>query len=973
MNGISFSKIETGDSHSSVASHPPTSRPTQEGLAEAMTDSKRVATAEEIVESAEREMLLVAWNQTRREYPRDHCVHQLFEEQVERTPDGVAVVFDDQELTYQELNRRANRLAHHLRQLGVRPETLVAICAERSVEMIVGLLAILKAGGAYVPLDPAYPKHRLAFMFEDSKVSVLLAHKKLAPLFSSTRVQVVYLDEPLRKNTPGRTQTAGPSPESNVNNGVAPENLAYVIYTSGSTGKPKGVQIPHRAVVNFLHAMRQEPGLTSDDVLLSVTTLSFDIAGLELFLPLTTGARLVIARRETALNGRLLAAELAQRNATVLQATPVTWRNLLEADWPGNPKLKALCGGEALPPDLVRQLLPKCASLWNMYGPTETTIWSTCARVTENDQPISIGRPIANTLTYILNARHELSPMGVPGELYIGGDGVARGYLDRPEVTAEKFIPHPFSDQPGARLYRTGDLARYFPDGRIECRGRLDHQVKLRGQRIELGEIEAVLARHPEVRRAVAVIREDVPGDRRLVAYMVPVGDRNPDSGVLRDFLLEQLPAHMVPSVFHWLEAVPLTPNGKVDRRALPVPPAETARPARGYVPPRTPIEELLADIWSDALGKPRISIHDNFFELGGQSLMSVQVIDRLNKAGLELTFERFIQRQTIAELALAVTPNRTVASGESSWSSLVTLQSQGTKPPFFLIHTAPGDVLGYMKLVYYLGLDQPCYGFQSLGLGQREASHRTVPEMAAHYAKLMREFQPEGPYFFGGWCFGGTVALEMAHQLVQQSQRVALLALMETRVHPPPLTYHRFHLHRLRRFVGLGPAGMARLVSRKFLRRAPKPNGADDQEEEFAFQAVQSGPLANREYVYAINTTAENEYESRPCAFPGRLTLINGTASDSWDADDPAGGFATLADEIELYKIPGDHRSVLKEPKVKLLAETLKACLEKAQQNSARTNRRARTRSWESVTFQAMLCSHALHWSEGVLGVLGR
>jgi amino acid adenylation domain-containing protein/thioester reductase-like protein len=450
-----------------------------------------------------------------------HSLHQLIEWQVKQTPDRVAVIFQNQRLTYQQLNQKANQLAHYLRNLGVGPEVLVGVCVERSHLMLVALLGILKAGGAYIPLDPAYPAERLAFMLEDSGLPVLIAEQGLLEGLPPHSAQVVCLDSDWERIV---QEDAG-----NLDSGVTAENLAYTIYTSGSTGQPKGVQILHGAVVNFLQSMQQEPGITAQDILLAVTTISFDIAVLELFLPLTVGACVVLASREVAADARQLCELLAQSGATIMQATPATWRMLLAFDWQGNPNLKILCGGEALTRSLAEQLLERCASLWNMYGPTETTIWSTLYPVKSGSGTVPIGHPIANTQIYLRhqfsrrkNDPFKLAPPGEMGELYIGGDGLARGYLNRPDLTDERFIADPFSDKPGARLYKTGDFARYLADGSLEFIGRIDHQVKIRGFRIELGDIEAALSQHPAVKEAIAIARKDGANEERLVAYVAP-------------------------------------------------------------------------------------------------------------------------------------------------------------------------------------------------------------------------------------------------------------------------------------------------------------------------------------------------------------------------------------------------------------------------------------------------------------------
>jgi amino acid adenylation domain-containing protein len=572
-----------------------------------------------LLPDAERQQLLVEWNKTvTASPPTGSCVHQMFEAQVERTPDAVAVVFEDGQLTYRELHQRANQLAHHLRSLGVGPEVLVGLCVEPSLDMLVGLLGILKAGAAYVPLDPAYPKERLAFMLEDSQATVLVTQQRLLAGFPQHRAQVVCLDMD--------RETVAAKDRGNPVSGVTGGNLAYVIYTSGSTGKPKGVLIPHRAVVNFLQAMRQQPGLTSEDILLAVTTLSFDIAVLELLLPLTVGARVVVASRAVVLDGVGLAAQLAETAATVVQATPTTWRLLLAAGWQGSPQVNSLCGGEALSRELADRLLERCASLWNLYGPTETTIWSAVHHVEAGTGPIPIGRPVAMTQFYVLDAHLHPVPIGIPGELYIGGLGLARGYLHRPALTAEKFIRHPCSDEPGARLYKTGDVVRYLPDGTLEFLGRIDHQVKVRGFRIELGEIEILLEQHPAVRQAVVTVREDMAGEQRLVAYIVAEPGLAPAVSSLRAFLKHKLPDYMVPSTFVFLAAFPLTPNAKVDRRALPAP--QEGRPVldTAFVTPMSEMEHQIVAIWQDVLRIDNVGTHDNFFDLGGHSLLAVQV-----------------------------------------------------------------------------------------------------------------------------------------------------------------------------------------------------------------------------------------------------------------------------------------------------------------------------------------------------------
>ena len=475
-----------------------------------------------------------------------NCVHELFEAQAERTPDAIAIQCEKHSLTYAQLNVRANQVAHWLRKHGVKPESLVALCLERSLDSVIALLGILKAGGAYVPLDPAFPRRRLAQILEDSQPQVMITQPALQQMASSVSKHTLVM------GAPALASMSRENPDSEVQS----HNLAYVIFTSGSTGRPKGVQIEHRSLVNFLQSMAREPGLSANDILVAVTTFSFDIAGLEIFLPLIAGARIVIAGRDIALDGRALRQLLQDSNATVMQATPITWRILLESGWQGREGMKVLCGGEAMPPELAREMIPRCSTLWNLYGPTETTIWSTVSRVRSVENRIPIGRPIANTQVYIVDDQLCQLPAGATGELLIGGEGLARGYLNQPELTAERFIPNPFNPDLTSRLYKTGDLCRFRRDGTIEYLGRNDNQVKIRGYRIELGDIEAALESHPRVKQAAAKVVEGPRREKSIVGYVIAPGVETYE---LRTYLTERLPRYMLPSSFVKLAELPLT------------------------------------------------------------------------------------------------------------------------------------------------------------------------------------------------------------------------------------------------------------------------------------------------------------------------------------------------------------------------------------------------------------------------------
>jgi amino acid adenylation domain-containing protein len=868
---------------------------------------------------AERHRLLVQWNDTQTDYPKDRCVHQLFEEQVDRTPDAAAVVFENQQLTYRELNTRANWLAHRLLKLDVGPEALVGICIERSPDMVAGLLGILKAGGAYVPLDPQYPLDRLSLMLQDSGLKVLITQGSLRPKLSEYKGQLVCLD----------LDTIGQESAENCAGKVKPENLAYVIYTSGSTGKPKGVQICHRSLVNFLISMQSRPGLTSEDTLLAVTTVSFDIAALELYLPLTVGACVVLVSRETAADGYQLRETLERTAPTVMQATPATWRLLVEAGWEGSKDIKVLCGGEAMPRDLARELLKRASAVWNMYGPTETTVWSTTSQITSSDGPITVGRPIANTEIYVLDSHLEPVPVGAPGELYIGGDGVARGYLHRPDLTAEKFIPNPFGEQEsGARLYRTGDLARYRANGEIECLGRIDYQVKLRGFRIELGEIESVLDQHPAVRQNVVVVREDVPGDKRLVAYVAAVKGHSLTADMLRAVLKQKLPDYMLPSRFVFLEALPLTPNGKVDRRALPAPQDLELAKQKEYVAAEDAVESRLLKIWESVLSIRSLGVKQNFFELGGHSLLVAKLLSQIKREfRTQLSMAAIFQAPTVEQQAFMLRNRNTLPRS----SAVVPIQPAGSKSPFFFLGFEAGPI--FLPLAQRVGSDQPvlCVGVTLFEASQLPTPYK-MEDIAACLVKHVREVQPEGPYCLGGLCAGGLMAYETASQLVAQGQQVALLALFEPQT-PSHTDGHskRFGLHLLGERLSFHLGNLQQLE----IKRAPpyireRARTLVARVRRLAWHSVydlqgrmNDGRLRNLGDILYLAASAY-----RPQRYTGRVALFqakNRPAGGNWDQQF---SWKQLAAALEVHEVPGYHDSIFLEPNVETLAKELIHCL---------------------------------------------
>ena len=890
--------------------------------------------------TAEERRELIERNDTRVAGPENTPLHKLFEEQVERTPGAVALEYEVNQLSYAELDRRSNQLAHHLQSLGVGPEVLVGLCVERSLEMVVGLMGILKAGGAYVPLDPSFPQGRLAYMIADSGMHVLVTHRQLDQSLPVRPASIVHLDADW-ETIARQDTTTSKLPETR------PENLAYVLYTSGSTGKPKGVAIPHSAVVNFLRSMQREPGFGSEDRLLAVTTLSFDIAGLEIYLPLVSGGATVIASREDSHDPATLMTRVKQSQCTVMQATPATWRALIEAGWEGSRSLKLLCGGEALPGDLAAALLSRCAELWNMYGPTETTIWSTIHKVPSAEGPVPIGRPIANTQVFILDGHRQLVPTGIVGELYIGGAGLARCYLARPELTAERFVDSPF--EPNARLYRTGDRARWLTDGTLECLGRVDNQVKIRGFRIEPGEVESALARHAAVGQCVVVAREDSHGDKILAAYLEPRPDQPPPQVAdLRAHLSNDLPAYMIPSAFVILDKLPLTPNGKIDRNALPAPNQEHAEVTGEAAAPRDAIEQMLVQIWCKILNMQRIGIHDNFFELGGHSLLAVRIVAEIERlVDKRLPLATFLQAPTVADLADVLRRE----DWKPSWSSLTPIRPGGSKPPLFLMHSHGGNVLEYYPLAKCLDADQPVYALQARGLDGNILKDQSFEAMVAAYLAELRSLQPEGPYFLGGYCLGGLLAFEAAQQLSAAGEEVALVVLIQT-MNPtyarfsPDLTVFQRGWFRTTKRVDLELEYLRQKGPTHIFERCRRTWDIARARTAIAFDNSTGnghGQLERRSMAYTLEMLAIEHEKARmryvPRLYGGPVILFRASKQLSGLMTDYTLGWRELLDgDLEICEVPGHQETMLGEPNVSHLAEKLTAHLRAIQDSCVTT-----------------------------------
>ncbi len=883
-------------------------------LAGIVADSQQSISQLPILSTAEHQ-LFWEWNDTHKDYPQDKCIHQLFEEQVERTPDAVAVVFAEQHLTFRELNRRANQLAHYLRTLGVKPDVLVGICIQRSLEMLVGLLAILKAGGAYVPLDPAYPQERLSFMIEDTQVSVLLTQETLLPLLPQITGHVVCVDSWEVKSHDAE----------NVESGVSGKNLAYVIYTSGSTGKPKGVLIEHHSVLNLSLGLHQAIYANFDSSQLRVSlngSLSFDTS-VKQWIQLLHGHTIDIVPEMVRYQGKALLSYLQDHQIDVFDCTPSQLELLVEVGLLiGDAPKCILVGGEALSLSTWQTLAAAPnINFYNVYGPTECTVDATLRHLRSDMKP-SIGRPITNTKTYILDSHLQPVPIGVPGELYIGGVGLARGYFNRPDITAEKFIPNPF--QEASRLYKTGDLVRYLSDGNIEYLGRIDNQVKIRGFRIELGEIEFLLNQHPAVLQTIVIADED-RGNKRLIAYLV-CHQEAPKGSELRHFLQDKLPEYMVPAAFVFLPSFPLTPNGKVDRRNLPSPVRELEAT---FVGARNELEVQIVKIWEKVLGIEPIGVRDNFFELGGHSLLAMRLLAEIEQVfAKNLTLSIFVETQTVEQLASLL--------GESKVaSSLVMIKAGGEQPPLFCVHAVWGNVLFYRQLAQHLSGERPFYALEARGV-DGQVPRISVVEMASEYIREIQTVQPQGPYFIGGYSFGGLVAFEMAGQLQNLGQEVALVALLDT-VAPGAYTSS-----------SADPSFWSQLFShsRQLWQLSFTDKLAYLQERLQYHFLVGKLSIFYRLYlryvrrslpdlrlldVVAANNQARKSYT--PQVYGNRLTIFRASQkSVGFDNDPELGWGEVVTGGIEVHEIPGSHTDLMTEPQVRLLAEKLQLCLNQIQ-----------------------------------------
>ncbi|AGC43389.1 non-ribosomal peptide synthetase [Myxococcus stipitatus DSM 14675] len=869
----------------------------------------------------ERDQVLVEWN-TSTAFPDDACVHHLFQAQAARTPDATALVVGTSRLSYRQLDSRSNQLALALRSRGVGPDVRVAVCLERSADLVIALLSILKADGAYVPLDPNHPADRRAFVLADSQAHLLLTQQSL---LSSSPVPTLCLDS--EAHLFSSLPAGAPPPSSSL-----PSNLAYVLYTSGSTGRPKGVCLEHRNSVSFLRWALSVFSPLQLAGTLAATSVTFDLSVFELFAPLSCGATVFLAD-----NALALPSLPGRDEVTLLNTVPSAAAELVRSGGLPSSISTINLAGEPLPGALARALFQHSSvrSLFNLYGPTEDTTYSTFSLVSpDSSSEPTIGLPLSGSQAFVLDSLLQPLPIGVPGELFLAGSGLARGYLSRPDLSAERFIPNPFSSSPGARMYRTGDRVRWLPNGHLEYLGRIDFQVKLRGFRIELGEIEALLHLHPSVHQAVLLAREDVPGDKRLVAYLSARPGSSLDASVLRSFLKDSLPEYMVPSAFVLLPSLPLNPNGKIDRKALP-PPDASSLSSLGFVAPRNPTEATLAALFSELLRVPRVGALDDFFSLGGHSLLAVRLMGEIERrTGQKLPISTLFTHPTIEQLAARVSER-----GAPSSSPLVPLQPKGSRRPLFLVHAIGGSPLSYGRLTRVLGEEQPVYAFQAPGLDGSREPFSAIPDMAAAYIEAMRRVQPQGPYLLGGWSMGGVVAFEMARQLTRAGERVAQLFLIDSWVPalaPVPVISATDDASLLASLA----MDLGRILGKPFPISAEElsPMSHEARLDLVAERARSTGAIprdmGTRELealfkVFRAHGHALLQY-TPPRDYAGTVALVRPEQGLTAPASDPTGGWAAATlSPPRLFTLPGDHYSLLTEPHVARLGELLRGLLE--------------------------------------------
>jgi amino acid adenylation domain-containing protein len=890
-----------------------------------------------LLTASEQEQLLFKFNQTRADYSQAVTLDRLFEQQVEQTPDSIALISESKKLTYRQLNNRVNQLAHYLQKQGVTKETLVALCLERDLDMVVGILAILKAGGAYIPLDPSYPESRLNFMLADSQASLLITKQEILEKLSLSSAKTICLDI-------NQAEITQESLENPINT-LEADDLAYIIYTSGSTGTPKGVQGTHRGTVNGLHWLWKTYPFIQGEVCCQKTAISFVDSVWEIFAPLLQGVPTVIISNETVLDSQLFIETLAHHKVTRIVLVPSLLRLLLDNYSHLIKKLSQLklwiTSGEALSVDLVRTFsrLISEAKLINLYGSSEVsanaTYYDTSLLPTQAHS-VPIGRPIDNTQMYLLNRDLQPTPIGVAGELYIGGDGLAKGYLHRPELTQERFIDNPFI--PGNKIYQTGDLAKYLKDGNLEYLGRCDEQIKIRGFRVELGEIASVITQHPDAQESVVIQSKDTQSNQYLIAYVVTT--KQDIAAQLLPYLRQKLPSYMIPSAFVILDALPLTPNGKVDKRALPSNEIIRQNTHQSFVAPRNFTELALVKIWKNLLNTNPIGVRDNFFELGGHSFLAVRLMAQIqDRFGHNLPLSTLFENPTIEELASIVSqPSR-----QKSDSPLVAINASGSKIPFFCIHGAGGGISHYFNLSRRLGEDYPFYALED-SVEQDKPEVISIEETASRYLQEIRKVQPNGPYLLGGHCYGGIVAFEIAQQLHQQGQAVDLVVVIDAILPETDLNIKSTNdddakfLLRIAESIktdnnidfSLPFAELRDLPLTEQLHLINKKVNlifSDGEIQDFIryYQLFKAHVQAMRNYVPQV-------YPQSVTLFRAKEEIIHDFDNPEWYSNDPLLGWGKCSSQpIQFIDVPGDHFSIFVEPHIQELAKQLRISIDNA------------------------------------------
>jgi amino acid adenylation domain-containing protein len=886
------------------------------------------------------ELLLYKFNDTKRAFPKDKLLQELFEERAEKSSSSDAIIFKNKIIKYKELNESSNQLARKLRERGVKSDQIVGLMVEDiSIEIIIGIIGIIKAGGAFLPIDPDLPDDRIEYMIKDSNVTILLTQGryndkiKFGGSFINLEDRTLYTGE-----------------RSNLARVNRSSDLVYVFYTSGSTGKPKGVQIEHTGIVNQIYGLNDRYKFDSSFHHILLASITFDPSVQQIFMPLTSGGKLFLVSKSTKQSVKELWEFIVSNQIDIVNTVPSLMNILLDhADSHKNLHFKyIILAGEVFSKNLYLRLRESISAdrIINIYGPTEATINTTLyeCKHEEIKATISIGKPLMNYSVMILDENLNLLPIDVPGEICISGVGLARGYLNNPKMTAEKFVANPFA--PGERMYKTGDLGRWTPEGNIEFIGRIDHQVKIHGIRIELGEIEAAIGQHPAVRETVVIDREDHLGNLRLVAYIVPSQEQKLTIDELRRFLRDKLPEYMIPSAFVIKDAFSLTPHGKVDRRALLESEPIKQEPEDTFAPPRNELESQLTIVWEKVLGSNPIGVKDNFFKLGGTSLLAMVLFAEIEKIfGKQLPLAAIFDSPTIEDLARMLTKE----DWSTHWSPLVAIQPEGSNLPFFCVHGHRGNVIGFQDLAADLGMEQPFYGIQARGLDGTPVGERHIEDMAADYVNEIRTIQPRGPYFLGGWCMGAVLAFEMAHQLQETGEKVAMLAMIE----PPHAGNYAssraslilrpvyriieridYEFNTLRR---IGTRDKLSHLSRKFKTAITRTQVNIEKMIESLLAKLHLHVPHSRTYMLnALHEAHEKallSYNPRP--YKGRVAIFRASKQPLGIYHDPSLGWSTLIkDEVELHEIPGHYLNAFIEPSVHILGAKIKICLDEAKQN---------------------------------------